>query len=373
MTPNQVTEFILNLPSDITVTLWGQPGIGKTDIINEIAKRLDANLITVLASQSEPVDIQGLPNVSPCGNYFDYIPPRWGAIASGSFVPEEYKDKPLILFFDDVVNGEDQTLAALYKVVFENKARGGFTEWVRVMMAGNREEDECNVRPMPTALSNRDLDIYVEPSVDDWLEWSFKNDVHPLCRGFIKHFPQSLNTFKEALETQETKSYATPRSWEIFSKAFKALEASGAGDDNTVRLAAQGTLGISVASTFHGFLRCRQDLVSPEEIVKLKTEDDPCRVPGAIDALHAVVSSYEAYCKTAMSDTRVEPKDKFQNLRAGMIYALRLPPEFGVLFAKVIYQLAVDYKKNLAGHYFSFMDDDIVNRWMEQFSKFDAE
>ena len=41
--------------------LWGPPGIGKSDIIKQLGKELDAHVIDVRLSLWEPTDIKGIP------------------------------------------------------------------------------------------------------------------------------------------------------------------------------------------------------------------------------------------------------------------------------------------------------------------------
>jgi hypothetical protein len=368
MSPKQAINFICRLPMNVTPMIWGPPGVGKTDVVKEVAVRTNADLITVLASQSEPVDISGLPDISECHTHFFHRPPWWAHKATTT-------ERNLIIFFDDVVNGEEQTLAALYKTVYERMAGDKpFKPNVRIVMAGNREEDKCNTKPMPTALSNRDMDIHIRSDSEGWLEWSLNNDVDPMCRAFISYFPQKLDTFKAALDAEETKAFATPRSWVLFSDCLKELQKSDIEESEQemqLRWAAQGTIGTDMSSEFMGFLDCRNTFVPPEEIAAITSNDDYCRIPDSPDAMYATTASYESYCKKAMDDPKVTTQKRYQNIRAGCIYAAKIdPPDMGARFAQTVFQLVADDKLKLGDYYTVFMTDSIVNEWLEKWSKY---
>ena len=50
--------------SDIPVFIHGSPGIGKSYIVNDIAKQNDLEIIDVRLSQLDAVDLRGIPTIS---------------------------------------------------------------------------------------------------------------------------------------------------------------------------------------------------------------------------------------------------------------------------------------------------------------------
>jgi hypothetical protein len=61
------------------VLLWGEPGIGKTAALTQLAASLDLPLTTVIASVHEPSDFSGLPVVGddPAVQRVPMAPPQW--------------------------------------------------------------------------------------------------------------------------------------------------------------------------------------------------------------------------------------------------------------------------------------------------------
>src|SRR2546421_9295088 len=59
----QLEALTLAVSADLPVLLWGEPGIGKTAALNQLAEALELPLTTVIASVHEPSDFAGLPVV----------------------------------------------------------------------------------------------------------------------------------------------------------------------------------------------------------------------------------------------------------------------------------------------------------------------
>ncbi|MFD0891825.1 hypothetical protein ACFQ08_45350, partial [Streptosporangium algeriense] len=62
-TDTQLEALTLAVAADLPVLLWGEPGIGKTAALQQLADALDLPLTTVIASVHEPSDFSGLPVV----------------------------------------------------------------------------------------------------------------------------------------------------------------------------------------------------------------------------------------------------------------------------------------------------------------------
>ena len=57
------------------VFLWGPPGIGKSDVVQEIATELNGHVIDLRMAQMEPTDIRGIPFFNKDINKMDWAPP----------------------------------------------------------------------------------------------------------------------------------------------------------------------------------------------------------------------------------------------------------------------------------------------------------
>lgn len=76
---DQLEALTLAVAADLPVLLWGEPGIGKTAALTQLAAALDLPLTTVIASVHEPSDFSGLPVVGddPATQGVPMAPPDW--------------------------------------------------------------------------------------------------------------------------------------------------------------------------------------------------------------------------------------------------------------------------------------------------------
>jgi hypothetical protein len=74
-----VQALALCAAANLPVLLWGQPGIGKSSTLTELARGLGLPLETVIASVHEPSDFSGLPIVGtdPAVHGVAMAPPDW--------------------------------------------------------------------------------------------------------------------------------------------------------------------------------------------------------------------------------------------------------------------------------------------------------
>ena len=320
---NEALAKIKQLAPEQSVNLRGQPGIGKTAGVLDMAKdlkckRIDARgklvdgAYTILACTLDPTDICGVPWAQEL--YTDWKPPKWAYELSTDY-PEDF---PAILFFDDLQNADELVQVSIYRVVHE-KAVGPFTfrPNVRVMSASNRAEDRTGIKEMPMALRNRYLHLTIECNVENWCNWAMDNGLYPAIVAYIRSQNQRLNQFDPK---RNEYSFATPRTWHYVSNALRDL--GGKPEDHMEIVA--GLIGEGVTAEFIAFARNTQRIPKPEDILR---DPEKATVPSErdIDVLYATVCSLGAYIR--------EHADKIE---AGYKYAKRLIPEFGIILAKDI-------------------------------------
>jgi hypothetical protein len=199
---------------------------------------------------------------------------------------------------------------------------------VYIIAAGNRVEDKSAAFEMPMALANRMKHYYAKTDVDAWLEWAIDAHVHPLITAFIRRQPQNLNTFAEVVELSSAeKAFATPRTWEMMSKAMHKMDPSGGVSGDWLYKTAVGCIGSGIGITFAAFANNTTKLIPPEEIIK-----DPSTAPippkTEVDVLYATISALEHY---------INIEENWGKWDKALQYVLRpeLESEFGLLIAKM--------------------------------------
>jgi len=288
------------MKADIPVFLWGAPGIGKSEVIDQVAKSLDLPVIDFRASLRDPVDLRGLPLVDAKNGSTRWLPP--------SELPDAKRHGERgVLKLDELNVASQAVQTACFGLVLERRV--GEYElpkgWV-IVAAGNRLADRASAQRMPTALRNRFAHLEVEPSLDAWSHWASKSGVHPAVIAFVRFRPEFLHKMPEG----EQNGFPTPRSW------VKVAKITDAPDATRMHLVS-GLIGEGPATEFEAFMRIWKQLPSIDGIFR---DPKSVHVPpmGEPAALYAVSA---ALARRATKD----------NIAKAYEYAKRMPPEFTTL------------------------------------------
>jgi len=333
----EILDIVHRLGPEFATMIWGPPGIGKTEAVKQVFGKIDAKtgkpeheIVLVLAGCSEPTDISGVPFEYKYKDEFvatQILAPIWAYNASKDAPPEH--QGPMVIFFDDIVTGHEQTQAACFKVFGEKKVGNlQLRDNVYIIAAGNRTEDKSAAFEMPMALANRMKHYYAKTDVDAWLDWAVDAGIHPLITAFIRRQPQNLNTFAEVVKlAQSEKAFATPRTWEMMSKSMYKMDPKGGIQGNWLYKAAVGCIGSGIGIEFTAYCNNTTKLIAPEEIIR-----DPANAPippkTEVDVLYATISALEHH---------INQEDNWHKWDKALQYVLRpeLESEFGLLIAKM--------------------------------------
>jgi hypothetical protein len=289
---------------------WGPPGVGKSDLVHQVAAQHHYEIRDVRISQLESVDLRGIPQVRDGITYWN--PP--------DFLPHD-PDSRGILFLDEINSGQTSTMAAAYQLVL-NRALGSYKVppmW-RIVAAGNRLQDRAIVNAMPAPLRNRFIHIEVETHLDDWCAWALRNNIHSDVIAFLRQESNLLNEFdvganesrqREASQKlKDAKAFATPRSWAFLSKMLLTGIPAGAEYETYGSVVGEG-----VAARFIAYMKYSSRMPNLDAIfLNPKTVEVPTE-PGTL------------YATAAALATKVNEG----NLDRAVIYMDRMPPEFGVM------------------------------------------
>lgn len=284
------------------VMLWGQPGAGKSEAVQQLALANNAELVDIRLSQYDSVDLRGIP-VPQDGFTVWHAPSTLPFIGNPSF-----PDDRLILLFLDEINAAAPSVAAVAYQLINDRRVGEHVlkSNVRVIAAGNRESDRGVTNRMPTPLANRFTHVEVEVDADTWIEWALDNGVHPIFIAFFKFRPALITTFDPA---KPDKAFATPRTW---AKAAKYYCSDMPRDVMDAAIA--GAVGMGPGAEFTGFTSIWQDMPDLDKLIK-----DPLKaaLPDGVGMSYAVTVGLSG-------------KMTLKNADAVHTYLDRLSPEYVV-------------------------------------------
>ena len=259
LSPNKAKASILHaLKIKRPIFLWGGPGIGKSDVIHQIAKTIDAKVVDIRLSLWEPTDIKGIPYYNSKENNMVW--------ASPSELPTEQmakKHKNIVLFLDEMNSAAPSVQAAAYQLIL-NRRVGQYElpDNVLIVAAGNREADKGVVYRMPAPLANRFVHLEMKPEFDDWFEWAVANNISKDVVGYLTFSKKDLYDFDPR---SPSRSFATPRSWSFVSELL-----SDDLDENTVTDLVSGAVGEGLAVKFMAHRKVASQLPNPSEILEGK-------------------------------------------------------------------------------------------------------
>jgi hypothetical protein len=243
------------------VFIWGPPGIGKSELVESIAKELGGAFIDIRLGQMEPTDIRGIPFFNKELNRMDWAPPV-------DLPDEEFaKQYPIVVLFLDELNSAPASVqGAAYQLVL-NRAVGKYRcpDNVVIIAAGNRESDKGVTYRMPTPLANRFIHMELRVDFDSWQVWATQNKIHKDVVGYLSFAKQDLHDFDSK---SASRAFPTPRSWTFVSDLL-----SDDLDHDTAMNLISGTVGEGLAVKFMAHRRIAGRMPSPTDILAGKVTE----------------------------------------------------------------------------------------------------
>lgn len=262
------------------VFLWGPPGIGKSEVVAEVAKKLNGHVIDLRMAQMEPTDLRGIPFYNKELNRMDWAHP---IDLPDAELASQYS--LIVLFLDEMNSAPPSVQAAGYQLVL-NRRVGKYVlpDNVVIVAAGNRESDKGVTYRMPMPLANRFIHVEMRVDFDSWQNWAVRNHVHRDVVGFINFSKQDLNDFDPK---SSSRAFATPRSWTFVSDILNMKL-----DSDTQYNLIAGAVGEGLATKFTAHRKIASKMPNPMDILTGKITELEIREPSAAYSL-GVGMNYE--------------------------------------------------------------------------------
>ena len=274
----QLEALTLAVAADLPVLLWGEPGIGKTAALTQLATALDLPLTTVIASVHEPSDFSGLPIVGddPAEQGVPMAPPDWAVrlVRAGRG----------LLFLDELSTAPPAVPAALLRLVLERRIGAlRLPPGVRIVAAANPRSSAADGWELSPPLANRfvhlqwthDTDVVVRGLGGVWPRATLPRldpEKLPEAVDFARRAVCGLLGARPALahrlpsgEMRRGGPWPSPRSWEMTLHLIAFATAAGSSRD-VLSLLVRGTVGDGPGLELLASLD-RMDLPDPETLL----------------------------------------------------------------------------------------------------------
>jgi len=313
-----MTAFKVKRP----VFLWGPPGIGKSEVVAEIAHEMKGAIIDLRMAQMEPTDIRGIPYFNKEIGKMDWAPPV-------DLPDEEFaKQYPIVVLFLDEMNSASPAVQAAGYQLILNRRVGKYIlpDNVVIVAAGNRDSDKGVTYRMPMPLANRFIHLEMKPDFVAWQNWAVDKKIHKDVVGYLSFAKQDLYDFDSK---SSSRAFATPRSWCFVSD----LLIDDDMDTDTQFNLISGAIGEGLAVKFTAHRKLAGRMPSPSDILSGKVKDLAVKEVSAMYSL-AISMCYEL--KEAIDNKTVDSK-KFHEMADNFFaYAMsNFETELVVVSAKI--------------------------------------
>lgn len=171
------------------VMIWGPPGIGKSQIVAQIAQHHSVPLLDIRLSQMEPSDLRGIP--FRVDKFVEWAPP--------SILPDAQRHGLAgIMFLDEITSAPPSVSAAAYQLILDRRlGEYRVPDGWAIFAAGNRQGDRGVSYAMPAPLANRFTHYEIEAHTDDWVTWAYAHGIDERLIGFLRFRPELLFDFMQ--------------------------------------------------------------------------------------------------------------------------------------------------------------------------------
>jgi MoxR-like ATPase len=303
---SQAEALALTIAANLPVLLWGEPGIGKSATLGQVAAGLGVPLETVIASIHEPSDFSGLPIVGddPARQGVPMAPPDWAVRIA--------RTGRGLLFFDELSSAPPAVQAALLRVVLERRVGSlQLPEHVRIVAAANPPASAADGWHLSPPLANRfvhlqwthDPRVVARGLAGTWPAVSVPT-VRPertaaalaRSRGIVAGFLSARPGLAHQLPTDAQArggAWPSPRTWEMALRLLTFAEASGVGRE-ALGAALTGAIGDGPGIELLSFAE-ELDLPDPDRVLaRPEAFALPSRGDRQLAFLTAVVAAVQA-------------------------------------------------------------------------------
>jgi len=256
--------------ANIPLLIFGGPGIGKSEIIKQVAKGDEVK--DVRLSMLEPVDMRGLPVINRKADGADFSV-EW---AKPDFLPTSGKG---IILFDELNTADPSVQNAALQFILDRRCgphKLGDGWWI--VACGNKSSHKAHVNPLSAPLRNRF--VIMEMSVDfaQWRNWAIANQIHENVLGFMAS-TSGQHLYSDPQD--EYGNFPTPRGWTMVSRLMK--------NNIQDREAIEGAIGKGAANWFLQY--CKEVETMPDIDKLLAGEITYQDGPNKLSVTYAIISN----------------------------------------------------------------------------------
>jgi hypothetical protein len=249
------------------VMLRGKHGIGKSEVVYQLAEELGLPVVERRASQMTEGDLLGLPVIN--GDATEFKAFDWYQAACRN---------ACILFLDEVDRASIEVRQGIFELCDSRKISGKKLHPDTLVFAavnGGSHGSQYQVGEMDPAELDRWTVFDIEPTHADWIEWATTDGkIDKIIVDFLRNHPAELE--HSGADFEPNKVYPSRRSWARFNAAAttrNGVPSLLSSDWNPILTTiASAFLGMETALRFTDFYKSYDRQVQPADIFNGRLE-----------------------------------------------------------------------------------------------------
>jgi hypothetical protein len=274
LSPSALSDLLAaTIPIGYPVMIEGSPGIGKTDIVLDSARRAEADVILSHPAVADPTDAKGMPWIVDGHALFLPFGDLSRAIAA---------TRRTVWFLDDLGQATPAVQASFMQLILARRvADHVLPDCITFIAATNRRTDRAGVSGILEPVKSRFTTIVeLAVSLDDWCKWALVSNIQPELIAFLRFKPELLCKFEASADMGNS---PIPRTWANASKLLQLGLSS-----SVLSSALAGAVGAGAAIELQAFLQMYATLPNIDAIL---LNPDQYQIPDEPSVLYALASA----------------------------------------------------------------------------------
>jgi hypothetical protein len=307
---SEAVELVkLSALSGEPILLVGEPGLGKSSIMDQTRLALGMDMILSHPVTGDSTDAKGFPvTYTKDGEQLaDFIP-------YGDLRFAMKAQKPTLWFIDDLGQAPPSVQASYMQLLLAREINGkAISPHIRFAAATNGRAGRMGVSGILEPVKSR-FGTIVEliADIDEFCAWGYKNKLYPTILGYLRFNSKELQNFQANKDMEQSPS---PRTWHKLSNLLKTAEASTSLPSQLRHKLIVGAVGEGAAISYTAYEKVYQHLPDIDGII---ANPDTFVCPSRPDIIYAIASSLAI-------KTTIYNIDQIVKLTA------RMPKQFGAV------------------------------------------